>query len=48
VSGRGKLGHVSTDLGEDDFGGALSDARDRHEQIPGCGERGDLLLDRVR
>ncbi len=48
MPGLGEGGHVGGDLGEDDFSGSLSDARDRHQQVPGRGERGDLLLDRLR
>ena len=40
--------HVDADLGDDDFGCAPLNARDRAEQLNGFRERGDLFLDRVR
>ena len=36
--------HVDADLGDLHFVGALSDARDRHEQVTLAAERGDPLL----
>lgn len=47
-----ELGHVDTDLGDDDLRGAPSDARDRVEPITGLNERGhqpvDLLIEALR
>jgi hypothetical protein len=47
MAGGRKDAHVSSDLGDDDLGGALADARDACQQVPGRGERGDLLVDGV-
>src|ERR1044072_8696683 len=48
VPGGGEDAHVCADLGDDDFGGAPLNARDRAQQFNGCVERGDAFLDRVR
>jgi hypothetical protein len=41
----GKSGHVDTDLGDDDLSGALTDPRDRGQQLDRLGEREAGLVD---
>jgi len=48
VPRRWEHGHVRADLGDDDLGGAPSNAGDRAQQLNGAFERGDLFLDGVR
>jgi len=45
VLGGWEHAHVDADLGDQDLGGALLDARDRHQQVTVRRERAELLLD---
>jgi hypothetical protein len=48
VPGCGEHAQVGADLGDQQLGCALLDARDRAQQLNRRPERADLLLDRVR
>lgn len=42
AAGGGRPGHVGTDLGQDDFGGAVADSGDGDQQVDLVLEGGDL------